>query len=209
MRTLDAFRRNYRSWAARRSTPLPFSQVAQGVWAKVQGIVQPMHGLATSPLTGDQGVVCVTSIGIKHHIIGEYGRHSVDWEWPPPVVSGSPFWLLDDDGRCVIVDPLAAIFKVPSVDVSAHPHVNDGGKELEALLALYGVPSTLFMGVGGEIQALETILHQGDRVAVAGIPTQRPGRTPDGSAYRDASATVMHFAHTPEVPLIILQARAA
>ncbi len=199
----------FRVWSARFAHNVPFSALAEGRRVRIDGRVERFESETRSLFTQQPSVLHVDAVRIKHHRYDPNGMHYIAWETPPPRCSEQPFWLVDDGGQRVLVDPKHAVFRLPMRDVSNLAHVNDDNPEIHRLLAGYGVVPTLYMGLSEDVIFLEALVAHGDRLAIVGIPSMAPVHMTGGEGgYRDHSVAVPHFAGTREWPLVIMQAAA-
>jgi hypothetical protein len=204
---LDQFRRLRRLSTSRRARPCGPGGLTPGEDAKCIGQVQPAGDIEPTPFTHRLAPFWLVRLeSPEPHAVAreQYGQATeTAWEWTERFAfcSGTPFWLVDNDGARIQVNPVFLLLAWELEEVSEHPSVNGEDPELKALLNRHGVLAEPFMGIAAKVKFYETLVFQGDRIAAYGRVAEH-ARTVN-SPYRDAAEVGLCLEGSADGPLVL------
>jgi hypothetical protein len=175
--------------------------------AKCIGQVQPAGDIEPTPFTHRLAPFWLVRLeSPEPHAVAreQYGQATeTAWEWTERFAfcSGTPFWLVDNDGARIQVNPVFLLLAWELEEVSEHPSVNGEDPELKALLNRHGVLAEPFMGIAAKVKFYETLVFQGDRIAAYGRVAEH-ARTVN-SPYRDAAEVGLCLEGSADGPLVL------
>jgi hypothetical protein len=122
---VDGVAGSWRRWRARRARACPIAELPLGPRTKVTGVTRAIDPLR-SPFTQTECVLWTVAL-------------VEDKKFAFRVVSSGHFWIADEAGDRVLVDPRDAMIALTPNVVTDHPSINRHNVELDAFLRHHGV----------------------------------------------------------------------
>ncbi|MCW5832401.1 MAG: hypothetical protein KIS78_08185 [Labilithrix sp.] len=187
---------------ARRASSIDVGDVVVGRTCKVRGRIAIDGAPERAPFSLRPCAFWAVHLLTKVRTEDRHGREIVVWRTDVEASSARPFWLVDDRGDGVLVEPEGAHVSVPTARLDPdHPHLNDENPTFRAFLRSHGVLTTAFMGVAGEHQFFESALRHGELLAAYGRVDEVARPAPQG--YRDGLARDRRLRSVDGEPIVL------
>ncbi len=180
----------WRVWQARRAPAFTPSTLPPSGRAKVVGDAFPVDLPLRAPFTQRGAAFWSAAVAEKHWLTETELLKQIEigtpWEWRVELVDSSTpaFWVSDENGARVLVEPANALLAIRQPVVTGHPSLQHT-PELEAFLAHHGVAPARDPTIGGDRCFYELAVEPGQRIAVWGTVSETTDVVSSG--YRDAS----------------------
>lgn len=194
----------WRVWQARRAPLFTPSTLPASGRAKVVGGAFPVDLPLQAPFTRRGTAFWGVTVADKHWLKTEEVVKQLElgtpFEWRVELVDASmtAFWLTDDDGARVLVEPANALLAIKKPVVTGHPNLQETA-ELKAFFVNHGVPAS---PRGGDRCFYELAIEPGQRLAAWGAVSETTDVVSTG--YRDASVKRKKISSTLTTRVVLL-----
>jgi hypothetical protein len=205
--SLGGLAARWRVWQARRAPTFTPSTVPPSGRAKVVGDAFPVDLPLRAPFTLRGSAFWSVAVAEKHWLNEKEILTQIEiglpYEWRVELVDASTtaFWIADDDGARILVEPANALLAIKKPVVTSHPNLQPT-PELAAFLLHHGMRTANDPTVGGDRCFYELAIEPGQRIAVWGSVTETTDVVSSG--YRDASVKRKKIASTWRNRVVLL-----
>jgi hypothetical protein len=199
----------WRVWQARRAPTFTPSNLPASGRAKVVGEAFPVDLPLCAPFTLRGSAFWSVAVAEKHWLKESEILTQIEigtpYEWRVELVDASTtaFWIADEDGARVLVEPGNALLAIKKPVVTGHPNL-EHTPELASFLVHHGLSAAQDPTVGGDRCFYELAIEPGQRICVWGSVSETTDVVSSG--YRDASVKRKKIASSWRNRVVLLSA---